>query len=133
MYFHRNELYNLIDNSFFTITCFVFLIKMLIMFLKQKKIEQLLKRLKNPIFIPSRREHFAIVKKSANYAKLNSAVFLTMCLLTCVWWIIFPLVDVNQVATKNLIIELLCYLIKKIFFCYPFLGKGFTLWCLVSF
>lgn len=102
MYVHRKDLYNLIEDSFFTMTCFVFFVKMINIFFKQKKIEELLKRLNNPIFTPTRKEHFLIARKSANYAIFNCVLFYSMCVLTCIWWIIYPLVDDSQVW-KNLI------------------------------
>lgn len=107
----RGNLRNLVESSFFTLTCAGYTTKLFLFLLRRKEIENFLKRLHQPIFAPQRKEHFIILKKWSNIAKVNSLVYLALCLFTCVWWIMYPFVDKSQVLLLNKTIIHLIYLI----------------------
>lgn len=99
IYLMRGNLRNLVESSFFTLTCAGYTTKLFLFLFRRKKIEEFLKRLHNPIFVPQRNEHFHVLRIWSNIARDNSLVYLALCLFTCVWWIMYPFVDKTQVIS----------------------------------
>ncbi|XP_051155877.1 odorant receptor Or2-like [Leptopilina boulardi] len=99
MYIMRTDLKELVDSSFFTLTCVGYASKLVVFLFRRKKIEQFFQRLHDPIFVPRRIEHLNIMKKSAITGRASSITFLSLSLGTCVLWIVFPLVENREVKT----------------------------------
>lgn len=97
VYFNLNNFYLLIDTSFFAITVFLYNVKLVNLYVKRKKIEQLFKKLNNPLFNFNNKEHLRTIKKFANIAKYNSLTFITMCWVCIAMWVLIPKVDVKHV------------------------------------
>lgn len=93
----RTDLKELVDSSFFTLTCVGYASKLVVFLFRRKKIEQFFQRLHDPIFVPRRIEHLNIMKKSAITGRASSITFLSLSLGTCVLWIVFPLVENREV------------------------------------
>ena len=101
IYHMRGNLQKLVESCFFTFTCAGYATKLFLFLLHRKEIEEFFKRLHHPIFAPRRKEHLVVLKISTDTAKMNSIVYLALCLFTCVWWIMYPFVDSKQVCIKN--------------------------------
>lgn len=97
MYIMRGDMKQLVDSSFFTLTCVGYASKLVVFLFRRKKIEGFFQRLNNPIFAPRRIEHLNVLKKSAKTGRASSYTFLSLSLGTCVLWIIFPLVENREV------------------------------------
>lgn len=102
MYIMRGDMKELVDNSFFTMTCIGYASKLIVFILRRKKIEEFFERLHDPIFFPKQKKHFEVLKEYTNKAKITTVIFMSPVIATCVTWIIFPLVDMKKVSNHFL-------------------------------
>lgn len=93
----RGDLKELVDNSFFTMTCIGYASKLIVFILRRNKIEEFFDRLRQPIFYPKGKKHFDVLNEYTIAARTNTMIYISLVLATCVTWIIFPLVDMKQV------------------------------------
>lgn len=97
IYLIRDDIQKLVESSFFTLTCAAYVVKLAVLLLRRTEIEEFLERLQGPIFFSRRIEHLMVLKNSVVIAKASSRSLMVLVLLTCVCWILFPLVDSTQV------------------------------------
>ena len=100
----RGDIQKLVESSFFTLTCVGYVTKLVVFLLRRKEIEGFFERLHDPIFAPRRIEHLMVLKDSTVTAKASSMTFMVLSMLTCACWILFPLVDTNQVRKIDMYI-----------------------------
>lgn len=93
----RGDMKELVDSSFYTLTCVGYTSKLLNLLFRRKNIEGFFKRLNDPIFTPRRKEHLNLLKESADIGRASTITFISLSLGTCVIWIIFPLVENREV------------------------------------
>ncbi|XP_043480285.1 uncharacterized protein LOC122509986 [Leptopilina heterotoma] len=102
MYIMRGDMKELVDNSFFTLTCIGYASKLIVFILQRKKLEEFFDRLKNPMFFPKRKKHLDVLNEYTISARTNTAIYISLVLATCTTWIIFPLVDSKQISPSTL-------------------------------
>lgn len=99
IYIMRNNVQELVDSSFFTLSCIAYASKFIVFISRRKTVEEFFQRLHDPIFIPRRKEHFDLLEESADTARTTSMTLLSIAMTTCITWIIFPLVENKEVWT----------------------------------
>ncbi|XP_043480284.1 uncharacterized protein LOC122509985 [Leptopilina heterotoma] len=99
MYIMRNNVQELVDSSFFTLSCIAYASKSIIFITRRKKVEEFFQRLHDPIFTPKRKEHFDVLEESAVTARTTSVALLSIAMTTCITWIIFPLIENREEKT----------------------------------
>ncbi|XP_051156145.1 uncharacterized protein LOC127278454 [Leptopilina boulardi] len=99
IYIMRNNVQELVDSSFFTLSCIAYASKFIVFISRRKTVEEFFQRLHDPIFIPRRKEHFDLLEESADTARTTSMTLLSIAMTTCITWIIFPLVENKEEKT----------------------------------
>ena len=99
---NRGNLKQIINTSFWTFNCIVYTAKLGIFFFRRKEIENCFERLHQPIFTPKRKEHLVVLKNCAFIGKVCAIIFFTLPQLTCICWILIPLIDIKNVRKKKL-------------------------------
>ena len=97
IYLMRGDLQKMVDGFFFTLTCISYTSKLGVFLMHRKEIENFFERLHDPIFSPRQSKHLEVMRNCTFIAKASALIFLILPQLTCICWIIIPLIDTNQV------------------------------------
>nr|ARN17923.1 odorant receptor 52 [Cephus cinctus] len=87
----------MVDCSFLFLTHLSHSVKLTNFLLRQKRLDRMIFQLREPMFVPKRPEHIAIMKAAVLNAERETKMFLTITFGTIICWSILPLLSQKEV------------------------------------